>query len=78
VASALRVGHAFFDVAGHFFGFILVICLGLIQVIWDLSEMSAHALPHVLATPPSGTSEPKDGHPDANESLSVRGLKDTL
>jgi hypothetical protein len=61
-----------------FFGSILVICLGLIQVIWDLSEISAHASPHVRATPPSGTSEPKDGHPNANDSLSVRGLKDTL
>jgi hypothetical protein len=61
-----------------FLGFVLVICLGLVQVIWDLSEMSAHASPHVLATPPSRTSCPKDGHPNANESSRVWELRDTL
>jgi hypothetical protein len=61
-----------------FFGFVLVICLGLAQVIWDLSEISAHASPHVLATPPSPTSGPKDGHPNANESSRAWELRDTL
>ena len=61
-----------------FFGFVLVICLGLVQVIWDLSETSAHASPHVLATPPSGTSGSNDGHPNANESSSAWDLRDTI
>ncbi len=61
-----------------FFGFLLVICLGLVQVIWDLSEMSAHASPHVQATSPGGISGPKDGHSNANESSSARDLRDTL
>jgi hypothetical protein len=43
-----------------FFGFVLVIWLGLVQVIWDLSETSTHASPHVLATPPNGTNGPID------------------
>lgn len=41
-----------------FLGFVLVICLGLVQVIWDLSETSTHASPHVLATPPNGINGP--------------------
>ncbi len=41
-----------------FLGFVLVIFLGLIQVIWDLSETSTHASPHMLATPLNGTSGP--------------------
>jgi hypothetical protein len=62
-----------------FFGFVVVICLGLVQVIWDLSEISAHASPRELATPPSRTSGPKDGHPNANESSSAWDLReDTL
>jgi len=61
-----------------FFGFVLVICLGLVQVIWDLSETSTHASPHVLATPPNGTNGPQDGHPTASESSSAWNLRDTL
>jgi hypothetical protein len=61
-----------------FFGFVLVVCLGLIQVIWDLSAMSAHASPHVLATPPGRTSGFKDEHPNANESSRPWELTDTL
>jgi hypothetical protein len=61
-----------------FFGFVLVIFLGLVQVIWDLSEISARASPHVLATPPSPTSGPKYGRPNANESSSAWQLGDTL
>jgi hypothetical protein len=33
------------------FGFVLVICLGVAQVIWDLRETSAHASPHMPAAP---------------------------
>jgi hypothetical protein len=29
-------------------GFVFVICLGLVKIIWDLSEMSAHAPPYAL------------------------------
>ena len=61
-----------------FFGFVLVIFLGLIQVIWDLSETSTHASPHMLATPPNGTSGPQDGHPTVSESSSAWDLRDTL
>ncbi len=61
-----------------FFGFVLVICLGLVQVIWDLSETTVHASPHVLATPPNGTSGPKDGHPTASESSSAWDFRDSL
>jgi hypothetical protein len=51
-----------------FSAFVLVICLGLVQVIWDLSSISVHASPHVPATPHSRTSEEVDGHANANES----------
>jgi hypothetical protein len=61
-----------------FFGFALVICLGLVQVIWDLSETRPHASPHVPPTPPSWASGPKDGHPNANESSRPWELRDTL
>jgi hypothetical protein len=61
-----------------FFGFVLAIVLGLVQVIWDLSEISAHASPHVRATPANPTSGPKDGHLNANESSRVWGWGDTL
>jgi hypothetical protein len=27
-------------------GFVFVLCLGLVKVIWDLSETSVHAPPH--------------------------------
>jgi hypothetical protein len=61
-----------------FVGFVLVICLGLVQVICDLSETSTHASPHILATPPNGTSGPKDGEPAASASSSAWNLWDTL
>jgi hypothetical protein len=32
-------------------GFVFVFCLGLVKVIWDLSEMSAHVPPEMLAMP---------------------------
>ena len=61
-----------------FCGFVLVICLGLLQVIWDLSEMSAHASPHVQTTPPSAISGLKDGRSSADESSSAWDLRDTF
>jgi hypothetical protein len=61
-----------------FLGFVLVICLGLVQVIWDLSETSAHASPHVPPRPPGWNSKPKDGHSNANESSRAWELRDTL
>jgi hypothetical protein len=42
-----------------FSGFVLAICLGLAQLVWDLSEMSAHASPHVYVTPPGGRNAPQ-------------------
>jgi hypothetical protein len=60
-----------------FFGFVLVICLGLAQVIWDLSEISAHASPHMLATPHGKTCGAEDGRASANESSSTANLRDT-
>jgi hypothetical protein len=45
-----------------FSGFVLVICLGLVQVIWDLSETSTHASPHIPATPHGGPSQAEEGH----------------
>jgi len=32
-------------------GFVFVFCLGLVKVIWDLSEISAHVPPEMLAMP---------------------------
>jgi hypothetical protein len=40
-----------------FTGFVFVICLGLVQVIWELSKMSAHASPRMLSTPHGGPAE---------------------
>ncbi len=60
-----------------FVGFVLLICLGLIQVIWDLSETSTHASPQMLATPPNGTSGPQNGEAPARESSSAWELRDT-
>ena len=61
-----------------FLGFVLVICHGLIQVIWDLSETSTHASPQMLAAPPNANSGPQDGEPAASESSSAWELRDTL
>ena len=61
-----------------FVGSILVICLGLVQVIWDLSETSTHASPQMLATPPNGISGPQNGEAIASESSSAWELRDTL
>jgi hypothetical protein len=48
-----------------FSGFVFVFCLGLVNVIWDLAEMSVHASPHMLAAPHSGASGAEDGHANA-------------
>jgi hypothetical protein len=61
-----------------FLGFVLVICLGLVQVIWDLSETSTHASPQMLATPPNSTSGPQDGESTVSESSSAWELRDAL
>jgi hypothetical protein len=66
-----------------FFGFVFVICIGLAQVIWDLSETSVHASPRMLATPHSGPSGDEDGHAEnrtanVNESSSAADLRDIL
>jgi hypothetical protein len=41
-----------------FVGFVLVICLGLIQVIWDLSETSTHASPQMRQRHLTGPADP--------------------
>jgi len=50
-------------------GFVFVICLGLIKVIWDLSEMSIHVPPEV---PSGGQSEPRDARAASVVQRSVR------
>jgi hypothetical protein len=61
-----------------FLGFVLIICVGLVQVIWDLSEMSTHASPQMLAPPPNGTVGPRNGKVTASESSSAWELRDNL
>jgi hypothetical protein len=61
-----------------FSGFVFVCCLGLVQVLWDLSEVSVHASPQMRATPHSGNSRTEDGHVNSNESSSAGELGDTL
>jgi hypothetical protein len=48
-----------------FFGFVFVVCLSLVNVIWDLSAMSVHVAPHMLATPHNGANGAEEGHPNA-------------
>jgi hypothetical protein len=52
-------------------------CLGLAQVIWDLSEISVHASPHMLATPHGKPRGAEDGRAIPNESSSTANLRDT-
>jgi hypothetical protein len=61
-----------------FLGFALILCVGLVQVIWDLSEMSTHASPQMLAPLPNGTGGPQYGEATANESSSAWELRDNL
>ena len=48
-------------------GFVFVSCLGLVKVIWDLSEMSAHVPPEMLAMPCGRVLDAEQGHANANE-----------
>jgi hypothetical protein len=59
-----------------FTGFVFVLCFGLIQVIWDLSKISAHASPHAVHA--TWRTSEEDGHAKANESSSAADLSDTL
>jgi hypothetical protein len=42
------------------FGFAFVVCLSLVKLIWDLSQVSVHESPAILETPgkPASTEEP--------------------
>jgi hypothetical protein len=60
------------------FAFVFVICLGLVQVIWDLLTISVHASPHLPVTPHSRTSEEVGERANANELLSATELRDNL
>jgi len=57
-----------------FSGFVLVSCLGLVSVIWDLSEMSAHASPHVPAAPHSNARAVEEEHANAHGPSSAAEL----
>ncbi len=49
-----------------FSGFVFVFCLGLVEVTWDLSEMSVHVSPHMLAIPHGGARGAEEGHANAS------------
>jgi hypothetical protein len=49
-----------------FSGFVFVCCLGLLNVICDLSEMSVHGSPHMPATPHRGPGGAEQGNANAN------------
>ena len=51
-----------------FSGFVFVLCLGLVQVIWDLSRMSGHAAPQTLTTR-DGTAHVSSSAADLGETL---------
>jgi hypothetical protein len=48
-------------------GFVFVFCLGLVKVICDLSEMSAHVPPELRAMPCGRVLEAEQGHANATE-----------
>jgi hypothetical protein len=50
------------------FGFVFVFCLGLVKVVWDLSEMNVHAAPDALSTIQFGDSGAKERRANAPES----------
>jgi hypothetical protein len=60
-----------------FLGFAFVVCLGLVKVILDISEMSVHVSPHTLETPHSRSGGAEEGHANANESSSITEFSDT-
>ena len=47
-------------------GFASVFCLGLVKVIWDLSEMSVHKSPQMLSTQCGRSSGTEEEHSNAN------------
>jgi hypothetical protein len=59
-----------------FLGFAFVVCLGLVKVILDLSEMSVHLSPHTLATPHGRSDGAEEGQSNANESSNITELSD--
>jgi len=61
-----------------FSGFVLALCLGLVQVIRALSEMSFHVSPHIPETPYHRAAGAELGHANANVSWSAADLRDTL
>ena len=48
-------------------GFVFVLCFGMAQVIWALSEMSVHAPPEMPPTPFGRALETEQRHTDATE-----------
>jgi hypothetical protein len=48
-------------------GFVFVFCLGLVKVIWDLPEMSAHVPPEMLQCRWGRILEVEQGHANATE-----------
>jgi len=50
-------------------GFVVVCCLGLIKLIWDLSEMSAHVPPEMPAMRCGMVLEAEQGHANAPPEL---------
>jgi hypothetical protein len=48
-------------------GFVFVVCLGVVKVIWDLSEMSVHAPPEMLPMPCGEFLEDEQGHANVDE-----------
>jgi hypothetical protein len=59
-----------------FSGFVFVVGLGLVKVIWDLSEMSVHAPPNVLAAPFGGAGGAEEGHANITSHMEThRGIQ---
>jgi hypothetical protein len=61
-----------------FSGFALALCVGLVQLIRDLSEMSFHVSPDVPEAPYHRAAGAELGHANANGSWSAADLRDTL
>jgi hypothetical protein len=57
-----------------FCGFAFVAGLGLAQVIWDLSEMSAHTSPNISTSPNSGAGRTEREQASVNESSGAADL----
>jgi hypothetical protein len=50
-------------------GFVLVLCLGLDQVVPELSQMSFHVSPHIPETPCHRAAGVELGHANARDTL---------